>query len=64
MFLMPVGLLIFAWTAQAEIHWIAPQIGMAFVAIGLMLAFNSIQNLSAPLFRSPENQNSSDTLVA
>lgn len=45
MCLMPIGLLIFGWTAHAEVHWIAPQIGMAIVALGLMLAFNSIQNL-------------------
>jgi hypothetical protein len=45
MLIMPIGLLIFGWTANAHTHWIGPQIGMVFVALGLMLAFNSIQNL-------------------
>ena len=56
---MPIGLLIFVsgrgciglaakaqgWTLHAEVFWIAPQIGMALIAVGLMLAFNSIQTL-------------------
>ena len=61
MIVMPIGLFIFVrvfegvsvqkpdvqgWTARAEVHWIAPQIGQAIIAFGLMLAFNSIQNLS------------------
>lgn len=42
---MPIGLLIFGWTARAQTHWIGPQFGQVIVALGLMLAFNSIQNL-------------------
>ena len=33
------------WTAQAETHWIGPLIGCYFIALGLQLPFNSIQNL-------------------
>jgi DHA1 family multidrug resistance protein-like MFS transporter len=41
---MPIVLFIFGWTADAQVHWIAPQIGLVFVALGLMLAFMSLQN--------------------
>lgn len=40
---MPLGLLLFGWTANARTHWIGPQIGQAVASYGLMLAFNSIQ---------------------
>lgn len=45
MIIMPVGLFIFGWTAHAEVHWMGPQVGMALTALGLMLSFNSLQNL-------------------
>lgn len=50
MCLMPIGLLIFGWTAHAETHWIGPQIGQVVIALGLMLAFNSIQNFIVDAF--------------
>ncbi|GAA6044187.1 hypothetical protein JCM8097_006444 [Rhodosporidiobolus ruineniae] len=43
MLVFPLGLVIWAWTAQAETHWTGPVIGSAIFAFGLMLAFNSIQ---------------------
>ncbi|TCD61996.1 hypothetical protein EIP91_007636 [Steccherinum ochraceum] len=42
--LLPIGLLISGWTARASIHWIAPDIGMALVAAGMILSFQCIQN--------------------
>lgn len=33
------------WTAHAEVHWMGPFVGQAVMGIGLMLAFNTIQNL-------------------
>ncbi|CAD6583670.1 MAG: hypothetical protein TREMPRED_003613 [Tremellales sp. Tagirdzhanova-0007] len=50
MILMPIGLLIFSWTAHAETHWIGPQIGQVLIGLGLMLAFNSIQNFIVDAF--------------
>ncbi|ORY29507.1 major facilitator superfamily domain-containing protein [Naematelia encephala] len=50
MCVMPIGLLIFGWTAHAETHWIGPEIGMVLLALGLMLAFNSIQNFIVDAF--------------
>ena len=43
MVVFPIGLLIWAWTAQAQTFWLGPVIGSAIFAYGLMLAFNSIQ---------------------
>lgn len=40
---LPLGLIIFAWTAEKHTHWIAPLVGQALIAYGLMLAFNSTQ---------------------
>lgn len=45
MCIMPIGLFIFGWTAHAEVHWMGPFVGQAVMGIGLMLAFNTIQNL-------------------
>lgn len=39
---IPVGLFIYGWTAQYEIHWIVPLIGTAFVGVGLIAAFMCI----------------------
>lgn len=41
--LLPVGLLISGWTARADVHWIAPDIGIALVGAGTILNFQSIQ---------------------
>ncbi|OQV03361.1 hypothetical protein CLAIMM_08412 [Cladophialophora immunda] len=38
----PVGLLVFAWTARADIHWIAPTIGINIWAGGSFCMFQSI----------------------
>lgn len=43
MFIFPIGLIIFGWTAQAECFFLIPLIGAAIFAFGLMLTFNSIQ---------------------
>jgi len=50
MIVMPVGLFIFGWTAEAKTHWIGPQIGEVFVLFGLTLAFNSTQNFIVDAF--------------
>ena len=42
-FLLPAGLLITGWTARADIHWIAPDIGIALVGAGTILNFQCIQ---------------------
>lgn len=41
--LLPAGLFITGWTARADVHWIAPDIGIALVGAGTILNFQSIQ---------------------
>ncbi|KAF9237707.1 major facilitator superfamily domain-containing protein [Melanogaster broomeanus] len=36
---LPVGMLIFAWTASPKIHWIAPIIGLTVFMSGVMVIF-------------------------
>lgn len=48
--LLPIGLFIFGWTAQAQTHWIGPAIGQTILSFGCMLAFNSIQNFLVDAF--------------
>jgi DHA1 family multidrug resistance protein-like MFS transporter len=33
------------WTAEAQTHWIGPQIATILILFGLQMAFNSLQNL-------------------
>ena len=41
--LMPIGLLIYGWTAQYQTHWIAPNIGCFVISIGCIMCFQCIQ---------------------
>lgn len=50
MVVMPCGLLLFAWTAHAQTHWMGPLVGQALIGFGLMLAFNTIQNFLVDAF--------------
>lgn len=42
--LMPIGLIIFAWTATPSVHWIAPMIGTAIFAAGSFIVFQTLFN--------------------
>lgn len=41
--LVPVGLLIYAWTAERRTHWIGPNIGAAVYATGTIISFQCLQ---------------------
>jgi DHA1 family multidrug resistance protein-like MFS transporter len=41
-FLIPVGLFVFAWTANSKIHWIASMIGIVIATIGIFLIVQCI----------------------
>ncbi|KAI4111174.1 MAG: hypothetical protein LQ345_006856 [Seirophora villosa] len=41
--LVPVGLLIYAWTAQCRTHWIGPNVGIAVFSCGAIAGFQSVQ---------------------
>lgn len=41
--LLPVGLFIYGWTAQYQIHWIVPILGTAIVGAGNIVIFMALQ---------------------
>lgn len=50
--LMPLGIIIFAWTAASDIHWIAPMIGAGIFAAGAFIIFQTLFNyLSFSFYR-------------
>lgn len=38
-FLLPIGLFIYGWTAEYEVHWIAPIIGTCVIGVGNLIIF-------------------------
>ncbi|EMD42144.1 hypothetical protein CERSUDRAFT_129554 [Gelatoporia subvermispora B] len=40
---LPIGLFLTGWTSRPDVHWIVPDIGIAFVGAGTILNFQSIQ---------------------
>ncbi|KAL8728861.1 MAG: hypothetical protein Q9166_005101 [cf. Caloplaca sp. 2 TL-2023] len=41
--LVPIGLLIYAWTSQNHTHWIGPNMGVCIFATGAIAGFQSVQ---------------------
>jgi multidrug resistance protein len=41
-FLVPIGLLIYGWSAQYFVHWIVPDIGLFFFGMGTIAAFQCV----------------------
>ncbi|KAF2021667.1 MFS general substrate transporter [Aaosphaeria arxii CBS 175.79] len=42
-FLVPIGLFMYGWSAQAKTHWIVPNIGAAIFCAGVIVGFQCIQ---------------------
>lgn len=42
-YMLPIGLLITGWCAQERVHWIATDIGFAFIGIGAASSFQGLQ---------------------
>lgn len=61
MLVFPIGMLIWAWTAQAQTHWIGPLIGSGIFAFGLMAA---CKFAGAPCVRRLVHVNVSADLIA
>jgi hypothetical protein len=40
--ILPVGFLIYGWTAENKAHWIVPNIGAFIFAAGIMIGFNAL----------------------
>ncbi|OAA44417.1 MFS multidrug transporter [Metarhizium rileyi] len=41
--LVPVGIFIYAWTAEAPTHWIGPNVGVAVFGFGSIIGFQCVQ---------------------
>lgn len=41
--LVPIGLFLYGWTAQYQLHWILPNIGVAIFCAGVIIGFQCIQ---------------------
>ncbi|KAM0321816.1 hypothetical protein ACHAQA_009913 [Verticillium albo-atrum] len=41
--LVPAGLLVYGWTAEARTHWMGPNIGAAVFAMGTIIGFQCVQ---------------------
>ncbi|KAG5992577.1 hypothetical protein E4U52_002687 [Claviceps spartinae] len=41
--LVPVGIIIYAWTAEVPTHWLGPNAGAAIFALGTIIGFQCIQ---------------------
>lgn len=47
---IPVGLLIYGWSADKQIHWIVPEIGTAVTGYGMILTLMGIQTYLVDAF--------------
>ncbi|KAH8102278.1 MFS polyamine transporter [Cristinia sonorae] len=47
---LPIGLLISGWTARADVPWIAVDIGMFLIGVGIILNFQGIQTYVVDAF--------------
>ena len=50
MFIVPVGLLIFGWTAEYHVHWIVTLIGAAILGLGMVTAYICVQSYLVDAF--------------
>lgn len=50
MFLVPAGLIVFAWSAQKQTHWVIPLVGAGIFAIGMLMAYVCIQTYLVDVF--------------
>ncbi|KAM7198494.1 Major facilitator superfamily domain containing protein [Rhypophila sp. PSN 637] len=48
----PLGLLIYGWGAQKELHWIIPQIGTGITGFGSIIVFTAIQTYLIDAFEA------------
>ncbi|THU87853.1 MFS polyamine transporter [Dendrothele bispora CBS 962.96] len=49
-FILPIGLFMTGWAAEKAVHWIVTDIGMTFVAAGMILCFQSMQTYVVDCF--------------
>lgn len=49
--IIPIGLFMYGWTAQARTHWIAPDIGIAIFGCGIIVGTQAMQAYVMDSFR-------------
>ncbi|KAJ5084177.1 hypothetical protein NUU61_008756 [Penicillium alfredii] len=49
---LPVGLIIYGWTAQYHVHWFVPLIGTFFIGVGFSGSMTSVQTYLVAAFTS------------
>ncbi|CAO1630345.1 unnamed protein product [Sympodiomycopsis kandeliae] len=49
-FLVPIGLILFGFSAQYKLHWIVPNIGAAIFGLGMMGTFLCLQNYTVDTY--------------
>ncbi|KAF2176662.1 MFS general substrate transporter [Zopfia rhizophila CBS 207.26] len=47
---IPIGLFLYGWTAEKQVHWIAPIIGTGFVGVGNLFGMMTIQTYLVDAF--------------
>lgn len=50
MLIVPIGLLIFGWTAEYQVHWIATLVGAAILGLGMVTAYICVQSYLVDAF--------------
>ncbi|KAH8669064.1 major facilitator superfamily domain-containing protein, partial [Xylariales sp. PMI_506] len=50
--MLPLGLIMYGWTADKHVHWIAPMIGTAIMGYGMMGVFMSVQTYLVDTYTS------------
>lgn len=48
---IPIGLIIYGWSADKHVHWIVPIVGTSFVGFGLLATFMPIQTYLVDAFQ-------------
>lgn len=52
MTLVPIGLIIFAWSAQKQMNWAVPLIGAAIFSLGMLMAYVCIQTYLVDVYET------------
>lgn len=52
---LPVGLILYGWTADKHVHWIASIIGLGPLGFGMMSVFLPIQTYLVDAFHTPHS---------
>ena len=52
MALVPVGLIMFAWSAEKQLHWAVPLAGAAIFSLGMLMAYVCIQTYLVDVYEN------------